>query len=90
MKSLDRVALISFNGYPAALDYVMVHENYWQLIGEVGTVVDSNQNGEYRSNDGFSGVLVVFDVDLDGYGLANHNTNKNALWLRISDLHAAK
>ena len=53
--------------------------DYWKLIGENGIVIDEiiNKNGR---------ILILFDSDLNYFGVANHNPIKNSLWIKIEDL----
>ena len=57
--------------------------NYWKLIGEKGTVIDQIKNENGR-------ILILFDNDLDSFGVANHNPIKNSLWIKIEDLEIFK
>ncbi|MBA0885033.1 hypothetical protein [Flavobacterium undicola] len=57
--------------------------NYWKLIGENGTVIDEIKNENGR-------ILILFDNDLDYFGVANHNPIKNSLWIKVEDLEIAK
>jgi len=79
LKNNTIVSLKSFLGTLQPKKKVKPNENYWQLIGERGTVIDSNENHDGR-------VLVLFDNDLDEFSLENHNPVKNSLWIRKSDL----
>ena len=53
--------------------------NYWKIIGEKGIVIDEivNENGR---------ILILFDNNIDNFGVANHNPTKNSLWIKIADL----
>lgn len=73
------VHLKSFVGTLKPKKKVKPNEDYWQLIGERGIIIDDNENHDGR-------VLVLFDSDLDDFSLENHNPLKNSLWIRKSDL----
>ena len=79
----QQVLMKSFLGTDIAGLDVESRENYWQLIGRKGKIIDANENFDGR-------VLVLFEVNLDDYGLENHNPIKNSLWIRISDLVVVK
>ena len=53
--------------------------NYWKLIGENGIVIDEIKNHNGR-------ILILFENDLDNFGVANHNPIKNSLWIKVEDL----
>ena len=53
--------------------------NYWKLIGENGIVIDEIKNDNGR-------ILILFENDLDNFGVANHNPIKNSLWIKVEDL----
>ena len=86
MKTQDRVLLEAFNGTTVVPDKTEKHENYWVLIGLLGTIIDDNASDKFVAHDGFKRMLVQFDTILDDLGLENHNQTKNSLWIRISDL----
>lgn len=86
MKTNTRAMLVKFNGSSEAPTDIVPDYNYWQLIGEYGTIVDDNQSGGFSSPDGFPRILVKFDVSLDGLSLENHNHTKNSHWVRTADL----
>jgi len=73
------VRLRSFLGTLTPEKKIKPNEDYWKLIGEKGTVIDSNENHDGR-------VLVSFDNDLDKFSLENHNPVKNSLLIKKSDL----
>jgi len=73
------VRLKSFLGTIEAAADVEQRENYWQLIGKSGEIIDANENYDGR-------VLVLFAESLDDYRLEHHNPVKNSLWIRLSDL----
>ena len=76
------VKLISFNGSRSAPSDVLAHENYWCLIGELGTVLEvSRPDGVDRER-----VLVRFNSNLNELGLDIHNDVPNALWIIRHDL----
>jgi hypothetical protein len=78
----DFVRLVSFNGAKLAPKDVEAYENYWRLIGEVGSVLKADR--PYGVDD--DRVLVRFNACLNDWGLENHNEIPNALWIRLSDL----
>ncbi len=73
-----KVRLISFSGTTTPKKSTEPQNNYWKLIGQKGEII----NGE-RFNER---VLVLFDEDLDQFGVANHNPIINSLWILPSDL----
>jgi hypothetical protein len=76
------VQLTSFNGTMVAPEPGLAQDNYWQLIGEKGKVIDAKRPLGMNSTR----VLVLFDTSLDLKGLHNHNEVKNALWIDKNDL----
>ncbi|MBD2715467.1 hypothetical protein KBK19_10510 [Microvirga sp. STR05] len=73
------VRMISFLGTAVAGEDIEARENYWQLIGKRGKIIETNDDFDGR-------VLVLFEQSIDDYGLENHNPIKNSLWIRITDL----
>lgn len=73
------VILKTFLGKLTPSEKVQEKENYWKLIGEKGKVIDDIEiiNGR---------VLVLFNKNLDEFGIENHNPIKNSLWIKKSDL----
>ena len=57
-------------------------DNYWQLIGERGRIIDDKIYNER--------VLVLFDKNLDEFKVANHNPIPNSLWIKASDLELSE
>jgi hypothetical protein len=76
-----RVIMRSFLGTTIPGADVESRENYWQLIGKRGKVINATENIDGR-------VLVLFEDNLDDYGLENHNPIKNSVWIRSADLIA--
>ncbi len=74
----QKVQLISFNGELSAPDDCDSSENYWSLIGKMGTIVKPKNN---RSR-----VLVQFDESVSDLGLHCHNEMPNSLLILTSDL----
>lgn len=74
----SQVALRSFNGTASAPSDCRQDENYWLLIGEVGTVVETI-NTKAR-------VLVKFDRPVSEHGLCCHNPVPNSLYILETDL----
>ncbi len=73
-----KVKLLTFNGTTEAPSDCEQSENYWALIGQVGTVIQpENQN---------SRVLVQFNNPISDFGLHCHNEVKNTLFILSSDL----
>ena len=75
--------LITFNGTDHAFDETSASDNYWQLIGRAGSLVHFADKLNFDNNER---VLIQFDIDLEGLGLACHNPVPNALWILKSDL----
>ena len=75
----SRVRLKTFQGLSKSPYDVDENDNYWKLIGQFGTVIDNEL-------DDIEKVLVLFDVDLEDFHLANHNPIKNSLMIKIKDL----
>jgi hypothetical protein len=73
-----RVVLLSFNGTLSALEYCEPSENYWALIAESGTVIETI-NERHR-------VLVKFDNSVSDCGLHSHNPIPNSLYILETDL----
>ncbi|TLM90618.1 hypothetical protein [Hymenobacter jeollabukensis] len=73
----------SFLGTTKADPDVEKREDYWQLIGKRGRIIDAPATSDGR-------VLVLFENDLDDYGLENHNPVRNSLWICLSDLVTEK
>lgn len=72
------VILRSFNGMSSAPAGCHPDENYWVLLGERGTVVETiNARGR---------VLVQFDRLVSERGLHCHNPAPNSLYILESDL----
>lgn len=73
------VKLKTFLGTFKSSKRVEESENYWKLIGESGKVID-----DVEINDGR--VLVLFNKNLNEFGVENHNPIDNSLWIKKSDL----
>jgi hypothetical protein len=73
------VKIKSFLGTLKSVEKVEDRENYWKLIGEKGKVTDQTEIIDGR-------VLVIFDKNLNEFGVENHNPVKNSLWIKMSDL----
>lgn len=83
----SKIEMISFNGLTEAPSDCVPDENFWKLISEKGTVVqDSSESDLYASFSKDKRVCVVFDSDLNSFGLVNHNGVPNSLWILVSDL----
>ena len=82
----DRVRLLSFNGKKVPPRGVMAAENYWQLIGWHGTIVQSpSETSLVASFSAKPRFLVQFDNSVP---LCCHNDVSNSLWILRSDLVA--
>jgi hypothetical protein len=79
----SKVLLVSFNRKTAKPINANLHENFLELIGSSGVVIDNAPPKEINKNR----VLVVFDVALNSMGLPCHNEIENSLWIERSDLH---
>lgn len=77
-----RVALQTFLGTTYAPKDCRPTDNYWLLLGATGTVL-TPPNAEKR-------VLVRWDVDVTGHGLACHNPEPNSLLIAEADLVALR
>ncbi len=77
-----RVALQTFLGTTYAPADCRPADNYWLLLGATGTVL-TPPNAERR-------VLVRWDVDVAGHGLACHNPEPNSLLIAEADLVALR
>ncbi|MFC5271644.1 hypothetical protein [Adhaeribacter terreus] len=73
------VILNSFLGTSEPEVDLNCNENYWLLIGKKGKIIDYHASYQDR-------VLVLFNNNLDDYGLENHNPIKNSLWIKKADL----
>ncbi len=76
------VRLKTFNGTLAPKKKTDPCDNYWQLIGERGKIIDDKIYNER--------VLVLFDKNLDTFEVANHNPIPNSLWIKPSDLELSE
>lgn len=74
-----KVVLKKFNGKIIAPKNTDERENYWKLIGETEKIIE----GETLNN---GRVLVLFDSDLNQFGVENHNPIPNTLWIKKTDL----
>lgn len=73
-----RVKLKTFNGSVLCADTLEPSENYWLLVGAVGTI-SKTENSRGR-------VLVVFEIEVSSLGLHCHNEIPNSLLILPSDL----
>ncbi len=74
--------LVSFNRKTAKSINANRCENFLDLVGSSGVVIDNAPPKEINKNR----VLVVFDVALKSVGLPSHNEVENSLWIERSDL----
>jgi hypothetical protein len=89
MKTLsvgERVTLRSFRGTASAPEETRDADNYWLLIGQSGTVVDTDDVSKIGRHPNGARMLVTLDQKVAEMGLACHNEVPNALWLFASDL----
>ena len=87
MKDGCRVKLNSFNGTKASPSDCEPREDYWQLIGIEGVVLqDPFTCCKYTGFNNERSVLVKFDVSVESLGLCCHNDFENSLWIPVSDL----
>jgi len=77
-----KVILRSFNGVITAPSSCGAEENYWALVGEKGTVIETI-NSKNR-------VVVLFDEPVSRYGLHCHNPIANSLYILETDLELAQ
>lgn len=82
----DVVVLKSFLGLEIAPPHVKARENYWNVIGNSGTVVGDETKFKMPRHERGERVLVKFNQDLKGIGLESHNEVENSLWIFVSDL----
>lgn len=73
------VRLKTFLGENNPTEKVDKSDNYWELIGQSGIVIDDNLVDK-------EGVLVLFDKEFDDFQLASYNSIKNSLIIKKSDL----
>ncbi len=78
LKTGSTVKLITFNGEALSSEDCEPEENYWLLIGELATVLESETI--------YGRVLVEFDVLVKSKGLYCHNEIPNTLLILESDL----
>ncbi|MEM1298542.1 MAG: hypothetical protein AAGH68_04615 [Pseudomonadota bacterium] len=82
----DRVRLAAFHGTMPPNRAVRDNENYWRLIGTLGTVVRADLGMHPFSKDRGEQVLVQYDVDPLTLGLECHNELPRSLRSFVSDL----
>jgi hypothetical protein len=74
----SRIVLRSFNGTTCASWSCRPDENYWLLIGQTGTAMETvNAKGR---------VLVQFDTSVADLGLTCHNPVPNSLFVLETDV----
>ncbi|MEE9159326.1 MAG: hypothetical protein V3U60_13180 [Gammaproteobacteria bacterium] len=81
MNAMDvgsRAKLRTFNGNMEAPEGCDPSENYWSLIGSIGTVV--------KPENGRSRILFQFDKQVSELELHCHNEVPNSLLISVSDL----
>lgn len=92
MRIGDRVKIISIDGKTTPLKLEDNAEDYWKLIGELGTVhQDPYEQTIYAHFSQKPRVLIKFDKDLVmAFGLHSHNNIENSLWILTSDLETIR
>ena len=83
VKKNTEVKLKSFLGTLSPKTKIHLENNYWKLIGENAIVIDEIKNDNGR-------ILILFENNLDQFGVANHNPIKNSLWIKVDDLEIIK
>jgi len=83
MNKGQKVELRTFNGTSKTDENCNPNENYWKLIGSIGTVINFPEelNFPYKNR-----LLIQFDKDVKQLNLECHNNEPNSLWILISDL----
>ena len=83
----NKVVLKTFNLTIKPDEDICDEENYWILIGKVGSIIQSPvEEGLYASFSKDKRLLVRFDDDLSKLGLSCHNEIENSLWILEEDL----
>jgi hypothetical protein len=91
MKTGSRVKVATFNGGLSAPKGTAPKEDYWKLIGHVGSLIDVEEEMALFTTVGPSArVCIQFDQDPVELGLQAHNRVKRSLWLLCSDLRTAE
>lgn len=72
-----------FNGTYEPTSDIEPSENYWRLIGQIGTLIGLNEDFDFPYQNR---VLIKFDLDLIQEGLESHNEVPNSIWILKSDL----
>ena len=72
-----KVTLCTFNGVISSPSGCRTDENYWSLIGERGTVIETVNNNNR--------VLVLFEKPVSSRGLHCHNPIANSLYILETD-----
>ena len=87
MKDGCRVKLNSFNGTKTSPSDCDPKEDYWQLVGMEGVVLqDPFTCCKYTGFNKERSVLVKFDVSVGSLGLRCQNNIENSLRIPVSDL----
>lgn len=94
MQKGERVKLRSWEGRQSPpYEGVLPYDNYWLLIGYTGVVIENEETYYQKVNPKRTQarVLVRFDVNVNGLGLASHNEMSdpgwgNSLWVLSNDL----
>ncbi|GKS97660.1 hypothetical protein [Acidovorax sp. SUPP2825] len=82
----DRVTLKKFLGEINPPHKVKTQDNYWKLIGEMGSIVKLENQSKMPKHPNGPRVLIKFDSNVNNFGLSCHNEIENSLWIFISDL----
>ena len=77
-KKGSKVKLKTFLGELTAKKRTDPINDYWKIIGQRGEIIDDDFYNER--------ILVLFENDLDQFGVANHNPIINSLWILPKDL----
>ena len=83
-----KVILKSFHGTIVGNSDVRRDENYWRLVGTAGVIISDKAKIHSAFPKKGPQVLVRFESDIGLLGLISHNTEKNTLWIFVSDLES--
>ena len=91
MNEGTKVKIKSFDGATTRPQAGDPQEDYSKLIGLTGVVIrDPREVSLYASFSSQPRLLILFDVDVKGLGLACHNKVQNSLWILETDLEILK
>lgn len=83
MEKGQKYKLLTFNGSAKPDEECEPSENYWILIGQLGTLVSFSPDLNFGDDNR---VLIQFDQELEKHKLECHNSVPNALWILKADL----